>query len=400
MFNEEECLRLGELIEKIVKSEGLIKNQISDGDIIISFMTNASEQLNWAKYYQKFYYKFSEYSTERTDCLLLTGFYPEIYYEILNFVNDKCYTKEASYRGDSFTEYSTNNMIVQVYDNRPGLTLLDKENKTIVFLTTLEDKHFIQEPARLIREIFNRENENIGAYQFHGGAVTIQNNGILICGEKGAGKTTTVTGLIEDGRTDFVANDRVLLSIKENKTMIKGIPFAVAIRLGTCYNSPYLRKWLEPTAEPILGFRHSNLKISDIESFSDVERWNIKQFIELTPEELILSYNTQVKSTAQLKMIIFPEVNKDYKNPYIDKPSKEWAKSVLFRECFTIDDDSYNDRFGLLKEITKEGLENTFDTLLNNVSIYSIKYSNIHSTLGDIYQLILDEIKQPNLDIL
>ncbi|WBW98965.1 hypothetical protein [Oceanirhabdus sp. W0125-5] len=58
----------------------------------------------------------------------------------------------------------------------------------------------------------------------HGGAILINNNGVIISGERGAGKSTLVTHLVKKGYK-FISDDVAAITVKEDILIDPGFPF-------------------------------------------------------------------------------------------------------------------------------------------------------------------------------
>ncbi len=81
--------------------------------------------------------------------------------------------------------------------------------------------------VRLLRNRFTSGHLSTGSNLLHGGAVNIEEHGLLLLGEKEAGKTTLICELLDRGVADFVSNDRTILSPDDT---LLGLPVAVGVR--------------------------------------------------------------------------------------------------------------------------------------------------------------------------
>lgn len=77
-----------------------------------------------------------------------------------------------------------------------------------------------------------RVSESRGDVVFHGAAVSYKGKGIYICGDKSAGKTSTMVHSLYIG-SDLIANDRIILANEENGIQMHYVPLAIRIGYGT-----------------------------------------------------------------------------------------------------------------------------------------------------------------------
>ena len=84
--------------------------------------------------------------------------------------------------------------------------------------------------VRLLRNRFTSDRLGAGHRLLHGAAMNIDEHGLLLLGEKEAGKTTMVCELLNRDIASFVSNDRAILS---PDSTISGLPVSVAIRAST-----------------------------------------------------------------------------------------------------------------------------------------------------------------------
>lgn len=103
-------------------------------------------------------------------------------------------------------------------------------------------------PLRLIREAMLRSHENHGGIVFHAGAVDLHGTGVLVCGPRAAGKTTTLACLLRAGGV-LLSNDRVIL---HGGQRLVAVPLPVPVARGTLDSFPELADSVEPSASGAL----------------------------------------------------------------------------------------------------------------------------------------------------
>lgn len=114
----------------------------------------------------------------------------------------------------------------------------DKNYKIIVENNNENSRNWV---ARIIREIYLREKEDLGFSYMHGTGIEVDNRGILLLGTSGSGKTTLAVKFMEMNKsTRFLSNDRVLIDIDNNMDYF---PHAVTYAMGTVKNNQKLDEY-------------------------------------------------------------------------------------------------------------------------------------------------------------
>ncbi|NIJ10480.1 hypothetical protein FHU38_000824 [Saccharomonospora amisosensis] len=85
-------------------------------------------------------------------------------------------------------------------------------------------------PLRLIREAMLRTYENAGGIVFHAAGVDLGGAGVMICGPRSAGKTTTLACLLRAAHGQLLSNDRLIL---HNPGQLIPVPLPVPVARGT-----------------------------------------------------------------------------------------------------------------------------------------------------------------------
>lgn len=101
--------------------------------------------------------------------------------------------------------------------------------------------------VRLLRNRFTSSRLGAGSNLLHGGVVNIEEHGLLLLGEKEAGKTTLICELLDRGVAGFVSNDRTILSPDDT---LFGLPVAVGVR------APTIARYRSLASSPASLFSH------------------------------------------------------------------------------------------------------------------------------------------------
>ncbi|HVQ74245.1 MAG TPA: hypothetical protein VMT79_01785 [Candidatus Binatia bacterium] len=101
---------------------------------------------------------------------------------------------------------------------------------------------------RVVREIATNRAQAAGGLLLHSAAFTAEGRGVLIAGQKRAGKTTLLLHMLGAGGAHYVSNDRVLVATDGAAPPgARGVPTIVALRPGTLDFFPALAARLAAT---------------------------------------------------------------------------------------------------------------------------------------------------------
>lgn len=92
-------------------------------------------------------------------------------------------------------------------------------------------------PLRLMREAMLRTYEDVGGFIFHAAGADLGGTGVMICGRRAAGKTTTLACLLRQPDAALLSNDRLIL----HRDRMIAVPLPVPTALGTIQAFPELR---------------------------------------------------------------------------------------------------------------------------------------------------------------
>jgi hypothetical protein len=159
-------------------------------------------------------------------------------------------------------------------------------------------------PVRLIREVGLRESQNAGGCFIHAGAVVKSFGGVLVVGASGAGKTTTLLGLLRDSDAQFVANDRGVVSADpEGRIAFHAWPLGVRVGKGTHQSFPEL-------GFALAGLHRSeNAFIQDKLAIIAALEWGSKVKYEYTPLELCHRFGREATMACDITAMVIPNLS-------------------------------------------------------------------------------------------
>jgi hypothetical protein len=123
------------------------------------------------------------------------------------------------------------------------LYTVDPSARSVAILSPEHNPQARTALMRVVRELAMNRSRADGGVFLHAAALAIAGRGLLIAGEKRAGKTTLLLYLLRATGADYVSNDRVLLPSPASATL-RGMPTIVTVRPQTLAFFPGLRSEL------------------------------------------------------------------------------------------------------------------------------------------------------------
>ncbi len=120
------------------------------------------------------------------------------------------------------------NQVIDRENENESYNYLNCTNNTLFVYFDKYSNNKFQFMQRIMINVFITELQRHGYVIIHGACVTKDDQGYIISGDKGAGKTTTMLKLLEQGY-DFVSNDKVAIKKINGEIIACGIPHSVGI---------------------------------------------------------------------------------------------------------------------------------------------------------------------------
>lgn len=158
---------------------------------------------------------------------------------------------------------------------------------------------------RVVREIVTSRLLQQNKLPVHGACVKLQDSGVLVVGEKEAGKTSLLLHLLQSEEVQFVTNDRAFVGEDQNKRFkVMGMPTFVKVRAGSLS--------LFSTLEHKLSASNFSREFSVAESRSrQRSSTDIGLPPSVTPIQLAHLVERSPCRETPLGTIVFPEVRPD-----------------------------------------------------------------------------------------
>lgn len=247
------------------------------------------------------------------------------------------------------------------------VTIVER-NQIYIFTSGNKDGSYV---LRCMRELLIRTYENNGFVLLHGAAFEKTNLGILICGDKAKGKTTTLIRGLEKGG-NYIANDRVAVGIIADEVVMFYLPLAVRIGYGTVINSCMLNEFIS---------RNQKYKREQNEKFfydNNREKIGSNIKVELTVKELCEIFDANAIDQCVLKMCIFPEFNLKYSDEQNNDINANQVLRILKNNVMTPNDANWCNPWLLERKYSPEEMEENKEKIithiLKNCKMYVFKF--------------------------
>jgi len=156
---------------------------------------------------------------------------------------------------------------------------------------------------RVVRELAMRCAQRRGGLFLHAAALAIGSRGLVLAGEKDAGKTTLLVNLLRHDAARYVANDRVLVGCSVATMPLRGMPTIVSIRPGTLEFFPHLHRQLVAS-----GFNYRHTLQEAAATHDAVARpWRDGRF-GVSPAQFCALLGVEQMGTCEISAVLFPRV--------------------------------------------------------------------------------------------
>lgn len=244
----------------------------------------------------------------------------------------------------------------RVYNYRSGtLTTIDRKSRVVIVAGCIGEELYpgyacwlAADAHNVIRAILRTELENAGTAVIHAAGVVIGDAGILVIGDKAAGKTTALLSLIYQAQARYLANDRVFATLSSGKLTVTGWPTTCNVSWPTIEQFPQL---LERYAHHIP---------------TDEEERYMSGKVAVVPQELKRVLGQAPTRSAVTDLVVFPKFQSGTVGHTVTRIKAEKARSIITRNFFTPIDDHHPNWLGLSRNET--GVRNSAEVLIRFMS--------------------------------
>ena len=338
-----------------VENTAKYKGSLSLCDSDIAIYSDSSDLLTCAKN------ECIQYRTVRDDDITYNSF--ELYVLSQPFPSAFTYIFEKfGYNKNAFLgkDYQKHHKIVNVHSLKlsfaieDGYVLIESKGRKYLFLNNcVVDSG--KQIMRVLREYIYTQKSNNEFTMLHAAGIRVGGNNILILGNKGNGKTTLLCKLLASQKADnFLANDKVWISICQRAIYAHSYPIAVRIGKGTIDSIEELRD-----------------HINEMTLHRGVNEKNEK--FELTPKELSVIFHVDNVEKFVPEIIIITHFSDDNRAYLIENnyDKKEFIDEHILRYG---SDDTVNGLYSLplihfycKKECSPEEIYNSLEESIRNL---------------------------------
>lgn len=220
-------------------------------------------------------------------------------------------------------------------EHQPGAYAVAVEGHDIDLLTHSGTVRPHRYPIRLMREAMLRTYEDAGGVVFHAAGVDVAGAAVMICGPRGAGKTTVAAALLKLPGTSLLSNDR-LIAYQGNRVV--AVPLPVPTAQGTIQAFPELERLV---AHP--------MGTMPVEFGSTIKHaFTARQFAE--------TFGARLLSHSTLRLVIVPRLVDSDEPAYARALSVAEAHHVVAANCFTPHDEFWIHPWLVARQRTDEQL--------------------------------------------
>jgi hypothetical protein len=174
-------------------------------------------------------------------------------------------------------------------------------------------------PIRLMREAMLRTYEDAGGVIFHAAGVDVGGAGVMVCGARGAGKTTITAALLRSTDAALLSNDRL---IAHEGGHLVAVPLPVPTGLGTIEAFPEL----EHSARQAIADAELSRMPADFGS-TIKHAFTARQFAQALRADLV--------SASVLRLVVVPQLTDTREPARLRHLSAAEARKVVAQNCFT-----------------------------------------------------------------
>lgn len=175
-------------------------------------------------------------------------------------------------------------------------------------------------PIRLVREAMLRTYEDAGGVIFHAAGVDVGGAGVMICGPRGAGKTTVTAALLRTTGANLLSNDRLIVHQGDH---LVAVPLPVPTARGTIEAFPELEQVASRATTDA-----AKLDRMPADFGSTVKH-------AFTAREFAQAFQADLVSASVLRLILVPHLTDTSEPAHLRHLSADEARQVIGANCFT-----------------------------------------------------------------
>ena len=177
--------------------------------------------------------------------------------------------------------------------NERGGTLYVTERERRMVTLTGAPAVVVKDARRLVRDLYIADLKRAGHGMLHAGGVVVDGRGVLVTGQKGAGKSTVVFAALRRRGVDLLSNDRTFARADGAAVEAHGVPDHLLVRLGMLRQFPELRSYLPD--------RYTDMTEDELWQAPDSEKLSI-QF-----QDAAATFGARVVTRTEVACLLVPD---------------------------------------------------------------------------------------------
>jgi hypothetical protein len=208
-------------------------------------------------------------------------------------------------------------------------------------------------PIRLMREAMLRTYEDTGGVVFHAAGVDVRGAGVMVCGPRGAGKTTVTAALLRSTGAALLSNDRLITCQGDH---VVAVPLPVPTGRGTIEAFPELAHAVMRTA----GSRVERDTMPPDFGSTVKHAFTARQFAEAFSADLI--------SASTLRLVVVPRLANSGESGHARRLSQAQAHRIIAANCFTPRDEFWVRPWVVPRQSTDEQLDHQANAAIERIA--------------------------------
>lgn len=286
------------------------------------------------------------------------------------------------------------------YENHPHIILIfDINNYKIIApkISDISDRYAL----RIIREYCLRNAENNGGMMLHAASASVDGKGILICGNSGDGKTTTLCSLLLHANANYISNDRTILNIKNDEIIASPFPLAMNLGIGTfqALQNKINLEYQNLKRKPDLTDKYEDIFQKDWNNEFIIEaNWIRKDKIQLTTSEVEKAFDCKSSNSTPVKLMIFPKLSSGREKLKIYPIEYKEIKELIEKNIYTPNDPDFKNEWLGIRTVEEVSLIENVDNIIKhikNLDLYRVECGIQY--LNDSKEFLNEFLKNINL---